>query len=386
MKINFRKSSKIIAAASAALLLPAAVVFAAYSTHTEQDSGLFMKTFQNLRGTNLDGCDTCHVRITAPPPGEKGETAAVLSSCDSCHIITDYGHKAGETLNAFGRDYMKAGRDAAAFEAIGELDSDGDKWSNSAELKALTNPGDPNSSPDMKPAPFAVFSLDDLLDKKLPVKDQTIFVNVSKSKYGDSYSDLRGFLLSDVLKAAGVLDSARSVDVISIDGYEATFSIEQLNSTFKQAEPVLGFDKETYGECGWVRYGSKNIKEGVPLPDANVLLTFEINGEQYAPAKIDENGRLSGSGPFRVVAPQMKNPGSPDVSSKATEECVRKVPEKYRFSRNNEKNSDYCVKAVAAVRVNPLPAGTTDVNWSQYAVQTDSGNKIVVFGAVNPQK
>ncbi len=386
MKIKFRISTKIVTVTAAVLLLPAMAVIAAYSTHTEKDSGLFMSTFQHLRGTNLDGCDACHVRITASPQGEKDGKAVFLSSCDSCHIVTDYGRKTGDSINAFGHDYMKAGRNAAAFDAIGELDSDGDKWSNSAELKAGTNPGDPNSSPDMKPAPFAVFSLNDLIDKKLPVLDQTIFVNVTKSKDGDSYSDLRGFMLADVLKAAGISDSAQSIDVISIDGYEASFSIAQLQRSYKQAAPVLGFDKETFGECGWVRYNSKKIKDGVPLPDANVLLTFEINGEPYAPAKIDENGRLVGAGPFRVVAPQMKNPGPPDVSSKATEECSQKAPEKYRFSRSYEKNSDYCVKAVVAIRVNPLPNGTMDVNWSQYAIQPDSGNKIVIFGAINPKK
>ncbi|MFA6449247.1 MAG: GEGP motif-containing diheme protein [bacterium] len=382
MKSKFPKKFKVIAVFLTVLLMPAAVVIAAYKTHTEIDSGLFFKTFPNLLGTKLDGCDVCHVRTTAPPPGEKGKSAVVLSSCDSCHVITDYGGEKGETLNAFGRDYMKAGRDTAAFTAIAELDSDSDTLSNAAELKAGTNPGDPKSLPDMKPAPYVVFSLKDLIEKGVSIKEQTIFVNVTKSKDGDSYSDMRGFLLMDALEAAGVSDSAQSVDVISLDGYETTFSIDQLRRSYKQAVPVFGFDKETFGECGWVRYGSKNLQEGVPLPDANVLMTFEINGEAYAPAKIDENDRLVGAGPFRLVAPQMKNPGSPDISSKATGSCVEKTPEIYRYNKSYEKNSDYCVKAVVAIRVNPMPAGTMDINWSHYAEKADSGNKIVVFGAL----
>jgi len=382
MKSKISRRFKAIAAFLAALLLPTTIVIAAYKTHTEIDSGLFFKAFPHLAGSRLDGCDACHARIVAPPPGEKGDSAVTLSSCDSCHIITDYGRKKGDTLNAFGQDYLNAGRDEAAFAAISEHDPDGDNWSNADELKAGTNPGSRNSSPDMKLAPHAVFSLNELIEKDIPIREQTIFVNVSKSKDGDSYSDMRGFLLMDVLDAAGVSDSAQSVDVISMDGYETTFSIDQLRRSYKQASPVFGFDKETFGECGWVRYGSKNLKKDVPLPDANVLLTFEINGEMYPSAKIDENGRLSGSGPFRVVAPQMKNPGPPDNSSKATEVCVGKTPETYRYSRNYEKNSDYCVKAVVAVRVNPLPAGTMDINWSYYAKQDDSTNKIVVFGAL----
>ncbi len=382
MKNKLEKKVKTAVFTLAALLLPAAAGIAAYGTHTEPDSALFLKKFPHLIGTKLDGCGTCHVRITAPPPGEKGNAAVLLSSCDSCHNITDYGRKKGETLTAFGRDYMKAGRDEAAFSAIAELDSDGDSFSNTAELDASANPGDPKSAPDNKPAPHVVFSLAGMLDKKLPVQEQTIFVNVSKSKDGDSYSDIRGFKLMDVLKAAGVSAAARSVDIISIDGYETTFSMDQLRRSYKQSTPVFGFDNETFGECGWVRYNSKNLSEGVSLPDADVLLSFEINGEKYQPAKMDENGRLTGAGPFRVVAPQMKNPGPPDNSSKASEACTLITPEIHRYNRNYEKNSDYCVKAVVAVRVNPLPPGTMDIDWSHFLKQTESGGGIVIFGAI----
>ncbi len=364
------------------LLLPAVVCIAAYRTHTEIDSGMFFAAYPNIAGTRMDGCDACHISIVAPPPGEKGDFPVKLSSCDSCHIITDYGRKPGETINAYGKDYLGAGRNELAFKAISESDSDGDGWSNAKELEAATNPGDPSSNPGMKLAPHKVITFDELKEKQTPVYDQTIFVNVSKSKDGDSYSDLRGFMLYDVLKYAGISEKASSVDVISIDGYAATFSVEQLKRSYPQAVPVFGFDKETFGECGWVRYGSKNLKEGVPLPNANVLLTFEINGEEYEPAKINEQGRLSGAGPFRVVAPQMKNPGLPDNSSKATEECAKTTPETYRYNRGYEKNADYCVKSTIAIRVNPLPEGSMDIDWPGFAKKAIANKEIVVFGAL----
>jgi hypothetical protein len=382
MKVAFNARRRILSGFALILSLATAAGIAAYRTHSEQDSDLFFKAYPHVLGTRLDGCETCHARIEASSPGEVNGKAITLSSCDSCHRITDYGRKKGETLTPYGHDYSKSGRNLAAFKAIAELDSDKDGFSNAAELVAKTNPGDPKSAPDKKPAPHAVISYDALMAKKVPVLEQAIFVNVSKSKDGDSYSDLKGFKLLDVLEAAGIANNATSVDVISLDGYIATFSIEQLRRKHRQAAPVFGLGKDTLGDCGWVRYGAKNLKEGVPLPDANVLLTFEANGEKYQPASITEQQKLQGSGPFRVVAPQMKNPGMPDNSSRATEECVAKVPEKYRFNPDFEKNSDYCVKAVIAIRVNPLPPGTMDIHWPQFGKKAVEEKSIVVFGAL----
>ncbi len=375
---------RILGGVAVILTLTAAAGIAAYRTHSESDSDLFFKAYPQALGTRLDGCETCHVRIEAPAPGDVNGKAVKLSSCDSCHRITDHGRKPGDTLTSYGRDYSKAGRNAAAFNVIAERDSDQDGFSNAAEFDAKTNPGDPQSAPDKKVAPHVVISYEDLIAKKMPVYEQAIFVNVSKSKDGDSYSDLKGFRLLDVLEAAGISDKATSVDVISVDGYTATFSINQLRRKYRQAAPVFGLGKDTLGECGWVRYEAGNLKEGVPLPDANVLLTFEVNGEKYTPASINDQQRLQGSGPFRVVAPQMRNPGMPDISSKATEECVAKVPAKFHFNREFEKNSDYCVKAVIAIRVNPLPPGTIDIDWPQFGKKAIDDKNVVIFGALKP--
>lgn len=372
------------ALAVAGLLLTAAApaVHAAYNSHAESDSELFFATYPHLLGTRIDGCDVCHVRMVGLPPGADEGPAVPLSSCDSCHLITDHGHRPGDTLTAFGRDYLEAGRDAAALSVIGARDSDGDGFDNAVELAAGTDPGDPGSTPESKPAPQAVVSLEGLRAAGVPAHEQTIFVNVSKSREGDSYSTVRGFRLIDVLAAAGMSASATSIDVISLDGYQATFSIEQLRRSYPQAVPVLGLDKETLGECGWVRYGAGNLAPDEPLADADVLLTFVINGDRYDPAMLAEGGRLRGSGPFRVVAPQMKSPGIPDLSSRADPACLAQVPPPHHYHRDYEKNSDYCVKAVVAIRVNPLPPGTMDVHWPRHAVVAIEGESIIVFGAL----
>jgi hypothetical protein len=218
--------------------------------------------------------------------------------------------------------------------------------------------------------------------KKLKVYGQTIFINVTKSKEGDSYFRYRGYLLSDILRIAGMKKNATSVDVISIDGFTHTFDVALLKKTFKQAAPVFGLDKETLGDCGWVRY-APGLRKGAKLPAANALLTFEMNGVEYDPGNLDpKTGKLTGSGPFRIVAPQMINPGPPDLSRMADAACVDKTPVKFRFNDKYEKNSDYCVKTVVAIRVNPMPKGKSDFDWKRKADELIAGKKIVVFGDV----
>ncbi|KKG10056.1 hypothetical protein EO92_02055 [Methanosarcina sp. 2.H.A.1B.4] len=65
------------------------------------------------------------------------ETAGTrLDSCTTCHN--------GEAINPYGRAYLGSGRD---FTSIENLDSDGDGFTNLAEIKALNFPGNPDDHP-----------------------------------------------------------------------------------------------------------------------------------------------------------------------------------------------------------------------------------------------
>ena len=367
-----------------AIALSSAWAYFKIGMHREADSDLFFKTYPQLIGTRLDGCGVCHNRSMALAPGQTGTVP--MSVCDTCHAATDYGRKPGNTLTPYGIDYRNHGRNAAALAAIEKFDSDGDGVSNIDEITALTDPGDAQSLPGLKIAEYVILSHDELIKKGVTTAAHALFVNSSRSREGDSYSDIRGFPLIEVLKTAGLSEKAISVDVLSLDGYAATFSIDQLRSTYPQAAPVFGLGKETLGECGWVRYEAKNLKEAVPLPDAQILLSFEENGRGYAPAALGGDGRMNGDGPFRVTSPQMKNPGVPDISINSTNECIQKVPEKHRYNRDYEKNADHCVKAVVAIRVNPLPPGEIDINWLQYAKKAIEEKSVVIFGALHTTK
>jgi hypothetical protein len=70
--------------------------------------------------------------------------------CIVCHISP-----AGEEINVFGRDYRD--NDHRYDQALMQVDSDGDAFSNDQELRANppANPGDPRSYPWDPPDPWA---------------------------------------------------------------------------------------------------------------------------------------------------------------------------------------------------------------------------------------
>ena len=61
-----------------------------------------------------------------------------IESCNLCHTSSI------PNLNPYGAAYKSAGRNTAALAAIEALDSDGDGFSNLAEIQALTFPGNAN--------------------------------------------------------------------------------------------------------------------------------------------------------------------------------------------------------------------------------------------------
>ena len=81
-----------------------------------------------------------------------GTSGTALNTCNLCHPTGGY------TLNPYASDFANNNHDFAAIEA---LDSDGDGYSNLAEIKAGTFPGDPASHPvaDATPPVVTAFTI-----------------------------------------------------------------------------------------------------------------------------------------------------------------------------------------------------------------------------------
>ena len=365
----------------AVALLAALPLQSAYKGHgNDRDVQALLDVHPGLRGTAADSCETCHRAGVAPGPPQAPASRRV-SHCDYCHAVTAFGKKAaGPTLNAYGTSYRAAGRGGEAIRAIASADADADGAPNDAELRQGTNPGDPASHPGAPVAPHRALAPADLRGLS-PVVSARIFLNSTKSRTGDTYFEYRGNRLDQVLDAVGLDAAAESVDLISIDGYETTISLEEARREWKQPAVVPGLDRAARGECGWVSYGPGG-PGAAALPAARILLAFEENGTAFEPARIDPaSGRIVGKGPLRVIVPQY-DPGVPDLPQTGDPACSPLVAPEHRFNDAYDHNAGKAVSALAAIRVNPLPPGTRDADWRSLAAGAD---RLVIFGALRGQ-
>jgi hypothetical protein len=215
-----------------------------------------------------------------------------------------------------------------------------------------------------------------------PTIEHTIFLNTTKSRSGDSYSAYRGNAVWGILQGIGTASTATSVDFLSADGYERTFTLEELQRTWSQGAPVLGLGSAELGACGWVRYNVPGLDPAKPLAPAPILLAFEENGQPLQKAVMDEKtGRLVGQGPMRVVVPQFEV-SPPDQSQKADPGCAAKVPEASRFHEAYDHNGGKSSFAIVAIRVKPLPPGTRDADWQSGAFSRLAKDEVLVFGGL----
>ena len=204
-------------------LLIAPAGFCAYHHEGETDAAKFLAVYPEKAGTKLDHCSLCHSGGTT-----KGSKPATLGSCQWCHY--SYGYDGlgpggiASTMNAYGLAYQSNGRNASAVQAIKDLDSDGDTFSNDVEIQADRFPGDPNDDPTKVAAPFRVYTRAQL--EAMGSQSQFLLLNTSRS--GDFYAEYTGIPMEDLLADAGMLGTATAIRVYAPDGFATDHPLDAL--------------------------------------------------------------------------------------------------------------------------------------------------------------
>jgi hypothetical protein len=369
--------------------------YAAYNHNGDTDSQHFRDVYPQVAGTKLDSCTTCHSGGSYVSGGK----TTTLGSCQWCHYKTNYGADNTQyvnTLNSYGLNYYNQGRGTAAITAIQDIDSDGDGYPNKVEIAALRYPGDPNDNPTKVAAPSKVFTRAQL--EAMPQHTEFLMMNASKSD--DSYTQYSGVALENLIKPM-MLNSATGITVYSPDGfatghpfspssnpnvYHVFDTYPQGTFYYNERADIAKYppDPPNYPTGGWCDYSSPSAAgrvdgSAISNPEGlKLMLAFKRDGEHLTPGVLNLQNKLDGEGPFRVVPPQ-KNPGPPDQRSSSVNQNVI-----WPYKNNADHNAGFSSRSVTIIKVEPLPAGTTDINTLEAGWPYIDEAKIVVYGAINP--
>jgi hypothetical protein len=356
---------------------------AAYSSHqNDQDVSNFLSVYPFARFTKLDDCSLCH-----PGGTSSGKS---YGSCDYCHITYGLAPPHGQVpLNSYGKAYKDAGRNMDAIQTIEPMDSDGDTFTNLTEIQSLFYPWDKTDYPGLKKAPAVAMNMERIL--KLPDHSQLLLSNASKST--DNYSRYRGVKIKDLLGHVGLSPEATQITVFAPDGFSKTFPID---ASDPQTPTSIQYDVMGpypygyyYGGLDFVEYNYDPgyFYDGHIIPDRPyMMLGYLRDGDPLDKGKLIPDPKtptrlvLEGEGPYRLVLPQ-KIAGGPDRPSTSAP-----IGDGWDYDSLKDHNAGSSVRSVTAIRVEPLPAGTTDFNWTESGWNLVDKSRVVIYGAINPRK
>ena len=397
MKRNVR-TNWILATGIVVSCLVAIGCYAAYNHAGSDaiDAANFRSVYPQAAGTKLDSCALCHKGGDYTSGGK----TTTYGNCQYCHAVTNYGHGFPpsnvpdflSTLNPYGLDYLNHGRNAAAITAIQDIDSDKDGYSNKVEIAALTYPGDAKDYPSLVPAPYKVFTRQQI--EAMPQHSQFLLMNASKST--DFYAQYTGVTVERLLKPLK-LSSATGVTVLSPDGFSQyhPFQADSDPSHYNVSGnyPAANFYYNIQADIakdtsdGWCDYSAPSAQgrnNGDPIVNPNglkLILAVKRDGQYLAPGVLGLDNKLGGEGPFRVVPPQ-KVVGPPDQRDPSKTPANQNVV--WPYDGKADHNQGYSSRSVTMIRVEPLPPGTTDINTYEAGWPYIDADKIVVYGAINP--
>jgi len=382
------KSRIVLMGTAVLIVLLASTVFSAYHHEGEEDAAKFLEVYPEKGGTKLDHCALCH---SGGQYEKKPDVWVSLGSCQWCHYSYGYdgSGNVGDTMNPYGLDYFVNGRSAEAITAIEEADSDDDGYPNVVEITADRFPGDADDDPSKVVASFRVYTKAQLEAMSPHVQ----FMLMNASRQTDDYVEYTGIPMEDLLQDAGILETATSITVFAPDGWSTYHPLEA------DPEPELYHVNGVYPEAvyhyheqadialkpvdGWCDYSAPSCQgrnNGDPIQVAGglkMILAYKRDGVYLQPGILNEDNKLDGEGPYRVVPPQ-KNPGPPDQSSSAVNQDVV-----WPYTYDWDHNKGAASRTATIIRAEPLPEGTTDINILEAGWGYVDQAKIIVYGAID---
>ncbi|MFH1136364.1 MAG: GEGP motif-containing diheme protein [Pseudomonadota bacterium] len=361
---------------------------AAYHHEGEKDADKFLAAYPATAGTKLDHCALCH---SGGQYEKKPGQWVKVGSCQWCHMTYGYDGAGdiAQTMNPYGAAFKQAGRNTAAVVAINDQDSDGDGYSNQAEILADRFPGDPADDPSKKEAPYRIYTMAQI--KALGAHTQFLLMNSSRNN--DAYHQYTGLPLDELLDDVGALPGSTGLSVFAPDGWSlyhpldevADPSLYHVNGVYPASS--FYYDQEAdmalNAADGWCDYGSpfakgRNHLDPINNPDGlKLILSYLMDGQVLEPGQLNADNKLDGDGPFRVVAPQ-KTPGPPDQSSTAANQAVV-----WPYNNDGDHSNGYSTRSVTIIRVEPLAAGDTDVDTMEAGWNFVDQEKIMVYGGID---
>ena len=369
------------------VLFVAPAGFCAYHHEGETDASKFLAVYPEKAGTKLDHCSLCH--SGGSYKDNKGKTVT-LGSCQWCHYRYGYNGSGdiATTINAYGHDYQVNGRSISAVQAIKNVDSDGDTFSNDLEIQADRFPGDSTDDPSQVPAPFRVYTRAQL--EAMGSHTQFLLMNTSRS--GDFYAEYTGIPMEDLLTDAGMLGTATAIRVYAPDGFatdhpldeEPTQNVYHVRGIYPEA--VYYYDlqaDQAINADGWCDYSAPSCRgrhhlDPIVVPGGlKMILAYKREGAYLDAGILNQTNKLDGEGPLRVVPPQ-KVPAPPDQLSTSLNQAVI-----WPYANGADHNAGFSSRSVTIIKVLPLPAGTTDINVMEAGWNYVDQNKIIVYGAID---
>ncbi len=359
----------------------------AYHHEGENDSKNFVSVYPAKAGTKLDHCALCH---SGGQYESKGQITT-LGSCQWCHYKYGYDGSGNilDTMNEYGKDYHDHGRNASAIGNIEALDSDGDGYTNIQEIDADRFPGDPNDDPGKVVAPARIYTKAQL--QALGKHAQFLLMNTSRS--GDFYAEYAGVAMENLLDDAGILPGATGIMVYSPDGWSQFHPLDSDPDPelyhVRGAYPASVYyydsqaDQAVNSVDGWCDYsapscaGRKHLDAITVAGGLKMILAYSREGQNMDPGVLNQDNKLDGEGPFRVVPPQ-KSPNAPDQSSKAQNQSVI-----WPYNFDWDHNAGASSRTVTIVKVLPLPSGTTDIDLLEAGWAYVDQEKIMIYGSID---